>query len=156
MQLVGGPASLAEMSQPVSDSTIVFLQTIWSLDHRLQSHSKRMKSQTGVTGPQRLVLRILSMRPKISPSELARILFFHKSTVTVILRSLERGKLVRRRPNTEDRRAVLLELTPAGKRIASERSGTVESVVRRALSAMSRRDIETAQRVLGALATALS
>lgn len=114
-----------------------------------------MKAQSGVTGPQRLVLRILSMRPKISPSELARILFFHKSTVTVILRSLERGKLVRRRPNAEDRRAVVLQLTPAGKRIAGQRSGTVESSVRRALSTMSRRDVETAQHVLEALATSL-
>lgn len=144
------------MPQPLSDSTILFLQTIWALDHRLQSHSKRMKAQTGVTGPQRLVLRILSMQPKISPSELARILFFHKSTVTVILRSLERGKLVRRQPNRDDRRAVLLELTAAGKRIATERSGTVESVMRRALGGMSRRDVETAQRVLGDLATALT
>jgi len=143
------------MPHPLSDPTIVFLQTIWALDHRLQSHSKRMKAQSGVTGPQRLVLRILSMRPKISPSELARILFFHKSTVTVILRSLERGKLVRRRPNAEDRRAVVLQLTPAGKRIAGQRSGTVESSVRRALSTMSRRDVETAQHVLEALATSL-
>jgi DNA-binding MarR family transcriptional regulator len=143
------------MAQPISDPTIVFLQTIWALDHRLQSHSKRMKSKTGVTGPQRLVLRILSVRPKISPSELARFLFFHKSTVTVVLRSLERGKLVRRRPNPEDRRAVVLELTPAGKRIAAQRSATVESAVRRALAGMPRRDVETAQRVIGGLATAL-
>lgn len=143
------------MPRPLNDSTIVFLQTVWALDHRLQSHSKRMKARTGVTGPQRLVLRILATRPKISPSELARFLFFHKSTVTVILRSLERGKLVRRRPNTEDRRAIVLELTPAGKRIAEQRSGTVEAAVRTALSRMPKRDVETARRVLDELALAL-
>lgn len=143
------------MPHSVSDPTIAFLQTIWALDHRLQSHSKRMKAQSGVTGPQRLVLRILSMRPKLSPSQLARILFFHKSTVTVILRSLERAKLVQRRPNPDDGRAVVLKLTAAGARVAAQRAGSVEALVRRALARLPGRDVEAAQRVLEALATAL-
>lgn len=143
------------MPRSLSDPTIVFLQTVWALDHRLQSHSKRMKATTGVTGPQRLVLRVLSFRPKISPSELARILYFHKSTVTVILRSLERAKLVRRQPNADDRRAVVLVLTPAGKRIADQRTGTVEADVRAALARIPKRDIETARSVLERLAISL-
>jgi DNA-binding MarR family transcriptional regulator len=114
-----------------------------------------MKATTGVTGPQRLVLRVLSFRPKISPSELARILYFHKSTVTVILRSLERAKLVRRQPNADDRRAVVLVLTPAGKRIADQRTGTVEADVRAALARIPKRDIETARSVLERLAISL-
>ena len=143
------------MAHVLADPTIVFLQTLWALDHRLQSHSKRMKARAGVTGPQRLVIRILAASPKTSPSDLARILFFHKSTVTVVLRSLERGKLVRRRPNPNDRRAVVLELTAAGKKIADQRSGTVESVVRETLARLPKRDVETARRVLERLSLAL-
>ena len=143
------------MAHVLADPTIVFLQTLWALDHRLQSHSKRMKTRAGVTGPQRLVIRILAASPKTSPSDLARILFFHKSTVTVVLRSLERGKLVRRRPNPHDRRAVVLELTALGKKIADQRSGTVESVIRAALARLPKRDVETARRVLERLSTAL-
>ena len=143
------------MAHVLADPTIVFLQTLWALDHRLQSHSKRMKTRAGVTGPQRLVIRILAASPKTSPSDLARILFFHKSTVTVVLRSLERGKLVRRRPNPNDRRAVVLELTALGKKIADQRSGTVESVIRAALARLPKRDVETARRVLERLSTAL-
>jgi DNA-binding MarR family transcriptional regulator len=115
-----------------------------------------MKTRTGVTGPQRLVLRILAMQPEIAPTELARVLFFHKSTVTVILRSLERGKLVRRSPSTTDRRAVVLVLTSKGRRVANQRTGTVEAVFRKTLATMNARDVETARRVLERLAHAFA
>ena len=136
----------------LSDPTLVFLRTVWALDHRLQSHSKRMKARSGVTGPQRLVLRVLELRPETAPSELARILFFHKSTVTVILRSLEKAKLVQRSPNAQDRRAVVLTLTPKGRRMAAQRSGTVEAVFRRTFAKMPPHDVQVARRVLDHLA----
>jgi DNA-binding MarR family transcriptional regulator len=142
------------MLAALSDRTLVFLRTVWALDHRLQSHSKQMKSRSGVTGPQRLVLRVLAIAPETAPSELARILFFHKSTVSVILRSLEEAKLVRRRPNATDARAVVLVLTPKGQRIADQRTGTVEAVFRKTLAKMSARDVEIARGVIEALAHA--
>jgi MarR family transcriptional regulator, organic hydroperoxide resistance regulator len=141
---------------PIADPTLVFLRTVWALDHRLQSHSKRMKSHAGVTGPQRLVLRILELVPDIAPSELARILFFHKSTVSVVLRSLEKAKLVRRAPHATDRRAVVLSLTPKGRRVVEQRGGTVESVFRKTLTKLPARDVDVARRVLDALAHAFA
>jgi len=137
-----------------SDPALVFLRTVWALDHRLQSHSKRMKARAGVTGPQRLVLRILELAPGTGPSELARVLFFHKSTITVILRSLEKAKLVRRTPNATDRRAVVLSLTPKGRRAAEQRTGTVEAVFRKTLARMPAGDVQVARRVLDELAHA--
>lgn len=136
------------------DRTLLFLQTVWALDHGLQSHSKRMRARTGVTGPQRLVLKLLLSQSGIAPSELARILHFHRSTVTVILRALEKAQLVKRFPNAADGRAVILELTPRGKRVASSTTNTVEGVIRRALAKMPRRDVDTARRVLTSLAAA--
>ncbi len=141
---------------PIADPTLVFLRTVWALDHRLQSHSKRMKSTAGVTGPQRLVLRILELVPNIAPSELARILFFHKSTVSVVLRSLEQAKLVRRSPHATDRRAVVLSLTPKGRRVVEQRAGTVEAVFRKTLTKLPARDVDVARRVLDALAHAFA
>jgi DNA-binding MarR family transcriptional regulator len=138
------------------DRTLVFLRTVWALDHRLQSHSKRMKSRTGVTGPQRLVLRVLANAPETSPTELARILFFHKSTVTVILHSLEEAKLVRRTRNLSDRRAIVVALTPKGRRIARQRTGTVEAVFRKTLAKMKPRDVDVARSVLDQLAHAFT
>ena len=137
------------------DPTLLFLRTVWALDHGLQSHSKRMKVQKGVTGPQRLVLRMLELAPGTPPSELARALCFHRSTVSIILRSLEHARLVHRAPNATDGRAVVLTLTPKGKRVVKQRSGTVEARFRATLEGLSPRDVRTAQRVLDALAGAL-
>jgi DNA-binding MarR family transcriptional regulator len=138
------------------DATLLFLRTVWALDHGLQSHSKRMKAQKGVTGPQRLVLRILELAPGTPPSELARALCFHKSTVSVILRSLEHARLVHRSPNATDGRAVVLTLTPKGRRVVEQRSGTVEAAFRATLETLPLRDVKVAQRVLEALSGALA
>jgi DNA-binding MarR family transcriptional regulator len=137
-----------------SDPTLVFLRTVWALDHGLQSHSKKMKAEKGVTGPQRLVLRALELSPGTPPSELAKVLCFHKSTVSVILRSLEGEGFVRRSPNPADGRAVLLTLTPKGRRVVEQRDGTVEAVFRATLERLSARDVRAAQRVLDALSRA--
>src|ERR1043166_1406830 len=36
-----------------------FMRAVWALDHALRSRSKRMKREIGLTGPQRLVLRLV-------------------------------------------------------------------------------------------------
>ena len=140
----------------LNDTTLRFLRTVWALDHGLQTHSKRMKVQKGVTGPQRLVLRILELAPGAPPSELARALCFHKSTVSVILRSLEHARLVRRVPHPTDGRAVVLTLTPRGRSLVKQRSGTVEAAFRDTLEKLPIRDVKVAQRVLDALSAALA
>jgi hypothetical protein len=38
--------------------TLAFMRLLWAIDHGLRSVSKRMHSSIGLTGPQRLVLRI--------------------------------------------------------------------------------------------------
>ena len=140
------------MPHDTDDPALAFLRAIWDLDHRLQSQSKRMKQSTGVTGPQRFVLKMMLLSPETTASEIARKLFFHKSTVTVILRSLEKAKLVARTPNPSDRRAYVLSLTAKGRKIAEQRAGTVEAHVRKALSKLSARDVDVARRVIEAVA----
>lgn len=142
--------------QTLDDPTLVFLRAVWSLDHGLQTHSKRMKATSGVTGPQRLVLRVLQLVPETAPTDLARILVFHKSTVTIILRGLEKANLIRRATNPVDRRAVILTLTPKGRRIAEQRTGTVEAVFRKVLARMAASNVEIAQNVIEELARAFA
>jgi DNA-binding MarR family transcriptional regulator len=140
------------MPHDTDDPTLTFLRAVWDLDHRLQSQSKRMKQSTGVTGPQRFVLKMVLLSPDTTASEIARKLFFHKSTVTVILRSLEKAKLVARTPSTSDKRAVVLALTAKGRKIAEQRAGTVEAHVRKALSRLPARQVDIARRVIEAVA----
>src|SRR2546423_15613008 len=43
-----------------------FMKQLWAVDHGLQSASKRMEASFGITGPQRLVVRIVGRFPGIA------------------------------------------------------------------------------------------
>ena len=110
-----------------------FMRALWGLDHALQSASKRMEAQLGITAPQRLVVRIVGRFPGISAGEVAEILQVHPSTLTGVLKRLEARRVLARRADPSDGRRALLSLTPRGREIDSLRHGTVEAGVRRVL-----------------------
>jgi len=110
------------------------MRLIWALDHGLQSLSKRMQASIGLTGPQRVALRVLGRRPGISAGALSDILRLHPSTLTGILHRLERRGLVRRTRDPEDRRRARLALTARGRQLNVSTPGTVEAVVKRVLA----------------------
>lgn len=110
------------------------MQRMWELVHALEVRSKRMKRTLGVTGPQRLVLRVVGQQPGATASEIASILGLHPSTLTGVLARLETQGLLVRKVDTADRRRARFRLTPAGRRIDHERKGTVEAAVRRAMA----------------------
>jgi DNA-binding MarR family transcriptional regulator len=114
--------------------TLQFMQRLWELVHALAVRSKRMGRTLGVTGPQRLVIRVVGQSPGVAASEIAEILGLHPSTLTGVLARLERQRLLQRRVDAADRRRVRFRLTPAGRRIDRERKGTVEASVRRAIA----------------------
>ncbi len=114
-----------------------FMERLWALVHELQSTSKRMDARLGVTGPQRLVIRIVGRNPGMSAGELAAVMHVHPSTLTGVLARLAERKVLSRRPDPRDRRRMLLELTAAGRRMDTRQAGTVEAAVRRALARLS-------------------
>jgi DNA-binding MarR family transcriptional regulator len=132
-----------------------FLQLLWAIVHGLQKHSKAMQSDLGVTGPQRLVIRVVGLFPGVSAGALASILHVHPSTLTGVLQRLGDQGMLRRVADAEDRRVSLFWLTPRGSRINALRRGTVEATVVEALKAVSPRDRAVTQRVLAAIAQRL-
>ena len=133
-----------------------FMRVLWAVDHALEAASKRMESELGVTGPQRLVIRIVGRYPRISAGELADILHLHPSTLTGVLRRLEHRSIVSRSTDPGDARRALFSLTARGKKLDSRRLGTVEAAVRRALSRIPKRKIAETAAVLAALTDGLS
>lgn len=114
--------------------TLRFMQRLWDLSHALDVRSKRMGATLGVTGPQRLVIRVLGRAPESTASEIASALGMHPSTLTGVLKRLEQRKVIQRHTDAEDRRRSRFHLTPSGRTIDRERKGTVEAAVRRTLS----------------------
>ncbi len=129
-----------------------FMRLVWALHHGLQATSKRMAVQLGVTGPQRLVIRLVGRRPGISAGDLAELLRVHPSTLTGVLHRLETRNFVTRKADPEDRRRAVLTLTPTGRALDGLRSGTVEAAVRKVLDRMPAEDVAATRRVLTDLA----
>jgi len=150
------PAGLALATPPPYLGEVLdFLRMIWAVDHSLQKTSKRMKSAIGVTGPQRLVIRIVARFPGIPAGQIAQLLHVHPSTLTGILKRLERQGLIRRRPDPKDRRRAFLGVTENGRRIDVAGAGTVEAAAKRVLSRTPRAKIESTKEILMAFAAAL-
>jgi DNA-binding MarR family transcriptional regulator len=140
---------------PPLGEVLEFLRLLWEVDHALQRASKRMAVRFGVTGPQRLVIRIVGRFPGIPAGQLAAILRIHPSTVTDIVQRLERRGLVQRTRDARDGRRVLLGLTEQGRNVDAQHSGTVEGAVKQALGQVSPLELRGARAALTALGIAL-
>lgn len=135
--------------------TLDFMRLLWAVDHGLSRRSKRMETELGVTGPQRIAVRLVARYPGILPSELAELLHIHRSTLTGILRRLQSRGFLRRIQSAGDGRSAHLEVTAKGEALDRSHRGTVEAAARRALSRVDEADVRVAARVLEVLATEL-
>jgi DNA-binding MarR family transcriptional regulator len=132
-----------------------FMRSLWGVNHALESTSRRMKVRIGVTGPERMVLRLVGRSPGIAAGELARVLRVHPSTLTGLLKRLVRRGLLVRRADSSDARRALFFLAAKGEDVDRLRRGTVEASVRAALGALSDRDVRVAVSVLDAVSAAM-
>lgn len=132
-----------------------FLRALWELDHALESASRRMKKTLGVTGRERLIIRIVGEQPDVTPGELAEILHVHPSTVTVMLKRLVRKRLVLRRQDPGDARSSRLRLGSPGRAIDALQMGTIEAEVRAALAHAPQSQVLAAEELLVSVARRL-
>lgn len=132
-----------------------FMRVLWAIVHGVQRTSKRMAGTVGVTGPQRLVLRVVGLFPDVSAGDLAAILHVHPSTLTGIIRRLVSQGLLVRADDPRDRRRARLRLTTRGGRVNRVRDRTVEAVVATTLAGVTAADRAATTRVLVRLADGL-
>jgi len=144
----------SERFKPAGE-TLQFMQRLWDLAHALDVRSKRMARELGVTGPQRLVVRLVGQAPQVTAGEIAAALGMHRSTLTGVLGRLHHQGLLARTVDAADRRRSRFTLTAKGKAIDHERKGTVESAVRRALARSDDRRIEATLRLIELLVAEL-
>ncbi|MDF2694499.1 MAG: Organic hydroperoxide resistance transcriptional regulator [Labilithrix sp.] len=133
-----------------------FMRLLWSVDHGLQRRSKRMEVELGVTGMQRIVIRLIGRYPEIAAGRLAELLHVHPSTLTGVLRRLVDRGFVHRERDPEDARRSRFVLLAPGTTIDATQAGTVEAAVRRALARVAPESIDAARSVLAAVAEELA
>lgn len=137
------------------DDTLDFMRSLWELDHALAQASRSMETRLGVTGPQRLVLRLVAKHPSISPGDVARVLHLHPSTMTGIVARLERKGLLARSADQADGRRSRLMVTAEGKALARTAGGTIEATVREMIGRWPAAKLRSTQEVLADLSQAL-
>ena len=143
------------LTVPELDGPLEFLRLLWAVAHGLESLSKRMTTRLGITGPQRLVVRLVGRFPSITSGQLAQLLHVHPSTLTGVLQRLERRGLLTRQRDGSDRRRALIGLTAEGRRFDVETAGTNEAAVAATLRQLEPGQSESARRALSLLAVAL-
>jgi DNA-binding MarR family transcriptional regulator len=149
------PEAASDARYPL-DPVLDFLRLLWSIEHGLQRMSKRMENELGITGPQRLVLRVVGRFPGLSAGDLAGIVQLHPSTITGILQRLvARGLLERERDPADSRRA-RLRLKPSAVPYTWTARGTVEKSVRQALTRAGPSNVRAARKVLAEVARRLN
>lgn len=138
------------------DPVLDFMRLLWTIEHGLQRRSKRMENELGITGPQRLVLRIVNRFPGLSASEIAHIVRLHPSTITGILKRLvTRGYLERQSDPADTRRARLHLRRRAAVHTRVSR-GTIEKAVTDALAHSGESNVRAARKVLSEIAQRLN
>jgi MarR family transcriptional regulator, organic hydroperoxide resistance regulator len=131
--------------------TLRFMQQLWALTHALDARSKRMQREIGITGLQRLVVRLVGRDPGVRAGELAAVLHVHPSTLTGVLARLEERRLVERSVDADDARRIRLVLTPHGRDIDQDHAGTVEAALRRALARCDPQVVEATREVIATI-----
>lgn len=144
-----------DLPPPALGDVLEFLRLVWTVDHALQRASKRMEATLGVSGPQRLVIRIVGRLPGIPAGELARLLHVHPGTLSGMLKRLERQGCIRRRSDPRDGRRSLLGLTAKGRELDVAADGTIEAAILEALAIASPDKVQATREVLESIAHAL-
>ena len=97
------------------------------LEFHLGNINKTDGCRCGISGPECFALVEIGRKPNVSVKELAEILRLDKSGVSRNVEELVRKDYVERKPSTEDRRYVVLNLTLKGK----ERFNKIENDMNR-------------------------
>ncbi len=109
----------------------------------------------GVARGQWYFLRVLWNADGLSQRELSARVGMMEPTTVIALRSMERSGLIRRVRGDDDRRKMLVFLTPKAQRLRSELLGVARSITDDAEQGIAARDLASFRRVIARMTTNL-
>ena len=149
------PATKTHEHLGVLGEALEVMRMLWALDHALQKRSRKMRRAIGVTGEQRLAMRLALHAPGLSAGDLSALLHIHPSTLTMMMKRLVKRGYMKARADAADRRRLQLEVTAKGAKVLRKSGPTIESSVAAALSATPDSDLAIARTFLERLVAAL-
>jgi DNA-binding MarR family transcriptional regulator len=116
-----------------SQSINAILKHLRVVFRTVQSHSRWVEKQCGVSAAQLWAMWELSSSPGLRVSDLSQLLSIHQSTASNMLDKLEDKEFIRRERGGPDQRVVRLFLTPAGSAVLERAPQPVQGVIFHAL-----------------------
>jgi DNA-binding MarR family transcriptional regulator len=140
----------------VADETAArVLRQFRQIFNAVKSHFQRVEKKVGLGGAQVWALSVIQARPAIGVSDLARAMNIHQSTASNLVKALVERELVVAERDGADRRAVQLQLLPAGRRLLKRTPGPFAGVLPDALAALDARTLKRLERDLARLLAVL-
>lgn len=115
----------------------------------LTEQSRRVEHETGLTGPQLWVVKLLQLNSPMKVSELARGMYLHPATMVGLLDRLEVKGLVRRTRSDKDRRVVYIDLTEQGLELVEKSPEVVQSLLVKGLEVLAEQNLKVISEGLG-------
>jgi DNA-binding MarR family transcriptional regulator len=116
------------MPDQISRAVAIFetMQSLRRIFKALQNYSHEVSHRYGITGPQLWVLKTVFKDGGLPLGELSQKMYLHPSTITGVVNRLEKKGYVSRDRDQEDRRVVMVQLTPKGKRLVKRAPNPVQ------------------------------
>lgn len=134
-----------------------------SLGYRLKEASSALRAAMeaalrplGMTVTHYSCLELLSQRPGLSNSDLARGTFVTRQSMNVLLQSLERDGYVTRPAEAPVGKVLPTTLTPTGRKRLARATIAVRAIEKQMLSKLSAQDHDTARRILSSIIESLN
>ncbi len=105
-----------------------------------------------LTSVQYAALYAIAMNPQVDATRLSALIAFDRSTIGDVLERMEAKGWIERTPSDQDRRAKLVRLSPAGRRLLRKVTPAVRRVQERMLAPLPPADRDTIIRLLARLA----
>lgn len=147
------PARPAVVStdDPAPDHAGRVLRQFRIVFNAVKTHFQQVERLAGASGAQVWALHVISQRPGIGVSELARALDVRQPTASSFVKALVGQQLIDARREGIDRRAVQLHLTPQGRRALRRAPGPMAGVLPQALAALDEGTLTQLEGALGQL-----
>ncbi len=108
----------------------------------LVDQSKMVEIETGLTGPQLWVVKLLEETSSMKVSDLARRTYLHPATMVGLLDRLEAKGLVKRTRSEKDRRVVHIDLTEQGQELVKNSPEVVQNLLVKGLEPLAEQKLK--------------
>lgn len=99
----------------------------------VRTHFQQVEKQVGLGGAQVWALSVVRDHPGIGVGGIAKAMDIHQSTASNLVKALQRREMISLTKAGDDRRAVQLQILPAGRMVLDQVSGPFEGVLPLAL-----------------------